>query len=51
MRHDLGISSGGSRTELVVLVAEMGELSTTMIVGCSHVVYVDTFSDIVNVSV
>ena len=44
MRHNLGISARGSRMESVALVADMGELSTSMMEGCSPVPYVDTCS-------
>ena len=51
MWHELGILSGVSRTYLVVLVAGMCELSTSVMVYFSHVASVDTCSDVMNSSV
>ena len=37
--------------KLVVLVAEIGELSTSMVGSCLNVSYIDTCYDVVSVSV
>ena len=51
MWHELGILSGVSRTYLVVLVAGMCELSTSVMVYFSPVASIDTCSDVMNSSV
>ena len=51
MQYNLGIKSGGIRTDSMVLMTVIGEFSTSMVVGCSPVAFFDTYSVVVNVSV
>ena len=47
----LGIFSGGGSMESVVLVSGIVKSSTSTVVGGSYVASVDTFYDVVNISV
>ena len=51
MRNDLGILAGGSRMELVVLVAAIDESSISIMAVCLPVASNDTCSAVVNFSV